>query len=60
MINWFQQYHSSEFISDLIKTQSHLFVAEEGIGADQLIENLLKMKQLNSYHLLGMGLLTMK
>ena len=42
MINWFEQYHSSEFISDFVKTQTHLFVAEEGIGADQLIENLLK------------------
>ena len=42
MINWFEQYHSSAFISDLIKTQTHLFVAEEGIGANQLLENLLK------------------
>ena len=42
MINWFEQYHSSEFISDFVKTQTHLFVAEEGIGADQLVENLLK------------------
>ena len=42
MINWFEQYHSSEFIPDLIKTQTHLFVAEEGIGANQLLENLLK------------------
>jgi len=42
MINWFEQYHSSEFISDFVKTQTHLFVAEEGIGADQLIDNLLK------------------
>jgi len=42
MINWFEQCHSSVFISDLIKTQTHLFVAEEGIGANQLLENLLK------------------
>lgn len=42
MINWFEQYHSSEFISDLIKTQTHLFVADEGIGANQLLENLIK------------------
>ena len=40
MINWFEQYHSSAFISNLIKTQTHLFVAEEGIGANQLLENL--------------------
>ena len=29
MINWFEQYHSSVFISDLIKTQTHLFVADQ-------------------------------
>ena len=41
MINWFEQYHSPEFVSDFPKTQTHLFDAENGIGADLLIENLL-------------------
>jgi len=41
VINWFEQYHSPEFVSDFPKTQTHLFDAENGIGADLLIENLL-------------------
>ena len=41
MINWFEQYHSPEFVSDFLKTQTHLFNAENGIGADLLIENFL-------------------
>ena len=42
MINWFEDYNSLEFISDFVKTQTHLFIADEGIGADLLLKNILR------------------
>lgn len=42
ILNWYQIYYKSNFLDNLLKTQTHLFISNAGDGSEYLLEDILR------------------